>query len=185
MTRTSVVALAIAALAAAVGLAACAPPRRAGVGVECELNSECDVPLVCRLGYCRNECATAADCPAPLSCVLDPQRIGACQLLEETSCSLASDCPLGLVCRFSQCTNECETDRDCPGGARCEMDTEGPACIDRSGTPCIFDEECAPRTTGERCLSGRCRRECFSDRDCRNDFWCDEGLCSPPPRIDG
>ena len=38
-------------------------------------------------------------------------------------------------------------------------------------------------TTGERCIAGRCRRECFSDRDCRNDFWCDEGRCTPPPRL--
>jgi alpha-tubulin suppressor-like RCC1 family protein len=63
------------------------------------------------------------------------------------------------------------------------MDTEGLACVDRSGTPCVLDETCDPRATGERCVSGRCRRECFSDRDCRNDFRCSEGLCHPP--VDG
>jgi hypothetical protein len=164
-------------------LTACLPPRRAGVGVECEVNSECDTPLVCRLGHCRNECATSADCAAGLSCVLDPSGVGACQLAAETDCTMASECPEGLVCRFMQCTNACETDRDCPGGSRCEADGAALACIDRSGVPCTFDEECDPIGTGERCIARRCRRECFSDRDCRNDFRCSAGQCTPPPTV--
>jgi hypothetical protein len=161
---------------------ACSAPRRASLGVECELNSECDTPLVCRLGACRNECATSGDCTRGLSCLLDADGLGACQLPEETDCALASECPANLVCRFGECANACETDRDCPGGSRCEMDTEGLACIDRSEQPCSSDGECEPDVTFRRCLSGRCRTECFTDRDCRNDFTCRNGVCFPPLR---
>jgi len=159
---------------------ACLPARRASLGVECELNSECDTPLVCRLGFCRNECASSGDCSRGLDCLLDSQDLGACQLPDEAHCVLTAECPTGLVCRFSECANACETDRDCPGGSRCEMDTDGLACFDRSEQPCNFDTECAPESTGMRCLSGRCRRECFTDRDCRNDFRCNAGVCSAP-----
>lgn len=165
-------------------LASCAPPRRAALGTACARNSDCDAPLVCRLGFCRNECATSADCGAGLSCVLDPSGLGACQLAPEAVCTLASECPEGLVCRFMQCTNACQTDRDCPGGARCEREADGLACVDPSERPCVLDEECDPRGTGQRCLSGRCRQECFTDRDCRNDFRCRGGVCTPPPGYD-
>lgn len=168
--------------------------RRASVGGQCELNSQCAAPLVCRLGYCRNECATSEDCPAGLSCVLDEDGLGACQLPAETSCTLSSECPPSLVCRFRECTNACETDRDCPGGARCEFDMAAPdgagrACIDRSEQACSIDGACDPLGVGgprTRCIAGRCRRECFTDRDCRNDFWCNgtEGACWPLPRYD-
>jgi len=174
--------LSTAALLVAVSAAACAPARRASLGGECELNSDCDTPLVCRLAYCRKECATSADCAAGLSCVLDPDGLGACQRPAETSCTLATDCPEGLLCRFNECTNACETDRDCPGGTRCERAAEGLACIDRSERACTYDAECQPELSGERCLGGRCRRECFADRDCRNQFWCNAGVCYPPPR---
>lgn len=181
-------ALALALLASSFG--ACAPPRRAALGTECTRNSECDAPLVCRLGFCRNECATSADCAAGLSCVLtgapgENHRFGACQLESETDCTLDSECPTGLVCRFRQCTNACNENRDCPGGARCELDptARGNACIDRSSTPCTLDGDCV---SGEFCLDGRCRAQCGADRDCRNDFWCDLGRtpspCLPPPR---
>ena len=171
------------------GLLGCVPPR-SGLGAECELNSQCATPLVCRLGHCRTECATSEDCTVGLACVLDAQRIGCCQLQAERGCTLASDCPAGLVCRFEQCTNACETDRDCPGGARCEPDGDVRACIDRSTTACNFDSDCdvlgsVGRPT--RCVRSRCRAECFTDRDCRNGFWCDlsEGIgaCLPLPRF--
>jgi len=174
--------LSIAALLIAVSAAACAPARRVSLGAQCELNSDCDTPLVCRLAYCRKECATSADCAAGLSCVLDPDGLGACQRPAETSCTLATGCPEGLLCRFNECTNECETDRDCPGGTRCERAAEGLACIDRSERACTYDAECQPEVSGERCLGGRCRRECYTDRDCRNQFWCNVGVCYPPPR---
>ena len=99
-------------------------------------------PLVCRLGYCRNECATSEDCGAGQSCVLDLDKLGVCQLPTETHCTLATDCPPSLVCRFEQCVNACETDRDCLGGARCVVDPAGNACLDVGVVPCVFDGDC-------------------------------------------
>jgi len=166
----------------------CAPAGPASVGTRCEINSDCAAPLVCRLSYCRNECATSADCATGSSCVLDAAKLGACQLAAETRCVNQSDCPEGLVCRFTQCTNACTEDRDCLGGARCEPSPMGNACVDRSTQPCTLDSECDVSGVAgqrERCIAGRCRQECFSDRDCRNDFWCNDainGTCWPPPR---
>jgi alpha-tubulin suppressor-like RCC1 family protein len=167
---------------------ACAPPRRASLGTECERNSDCDTPLVCRLGFCRNECATSADCGAGLACVLtgtfgDAHRFGACQLAAEQRCVLQSECPDGLVCRFNECTNACNEDRDCPGGAMCRVDPMGNACFDTASTPCTLDGECG---SGEFCFDGVCRPQCLADRDCRNEHWCDTSRrpspCLPPPR---
>ncbi|MDQ3032037.1 MAG: hypothetical protein M3Y87_06445 [Myxococcota bacterium] len=175
-TRVAVLASSCLAL-----LAACVPARRAGTGAECEINSECATPLVCRIDRCRNECATSADCPARLSCVLDQDGLGACQLPEERDCSLSSDCPGLLVCRQRQCVNECLTSRDCLGGAMCVETPEGRGCIDPGVVPCVRDGECG---AGSYCLAGRCRTQCFFDRDCRRGFWCDEaGRCLPPPRL--
>ncbi len=178
------------AVALASAFAASCVARRSGVGSECEINSECATPLVCRLGHCRVECATSEDCSLGTSCVLDPDAIGACQLSDERSCALASDCPEGLVCRFSQCTNACMTDRDCLGGARCEQEGTERGCIDRSSQACTLDSDCDVRGLEgrpTRCLRSRCRSECSSDRDCRNDYWCDlsegVGACLPLPRF--
>src|SRR5258706_13646012 len=88
-------------------------------GVQCELSSECDAPLVCRLGACRRECATTRDCAAPAQCVLDGAHLGACQLETELHCAVNSDCTSPLVCASTRCTNTCDEDRDCPTGASC------------------------------------------------------------------
>jgi len=65
----------------------------------------------------------------------------------------------------------------------------GLACFDASGEACNRDAECGPdpdTNAMRRCVVGRCRRECFTDRDCRNDFWCnvdERGVCWPLPRL--
>ncbi|MBX7191010.1 MAG: hypothetical protein K1X94_03080 [Sandaracinaceae bacterium] len=170
--------LAVALLASGALVSGCLPPRRASLGGECEINSQCDAPLVCRLGYCRNECATSEDCGAGQSCVLDLDKLGVCQLPTETHCTLATDCPPSLVCRFEQCVNACETDRDCLGGARCVVDPAGNACLDVGVVPCVFDGDCG---YAESCLAGRCRPQCHTDRDCRRGLRCNEGYCGERP----
>ena len=147
--------------------------EKLGTGARCERNSECAAPLVCRLDRCRRECNTTRDCPAGLACVLDGQGIGACQVSADKSCARQSDCPDPLVCRFTQCTNACNTDVDCPAGSFCMTDPSGNACIDPSGKPCVHHEECS--AAGQTCaLDGRCRDECVNHRDCRfGSFCCD------------
>jgi len=164
-------------------LACSSTSSRRVVGEQCDKHSDCDVPLVCRLGYCRTECRSSADCIAPRLCVLDEvqdgHKIGSCQLDAETSCTLQTECPDPLVCRFQSCVNECATDRDCLPGAACE---DG-ACHEPAIRSCAGDGDCPPE---EACRAGRCRPECREDRDCRNGRVCqlisaEFGRCDPPP----
>lgn len=173
-------------LFALLAAAGCTVAPRGVVGEQCEKNSECDVPLVCRLGHCRNECRTSADCVAPAICLLDNRKLGACRLPAEETCALASDCPSPLVCRMrrevSECVNECATERDCLAGAAC---IDG-SCDEMSGRPCVRDGECEVGV--EACIAGRCRPECRQDRDCRNGFACELagefGRCVGRPGVD-
>lgn len=182
----------VCALVVHVGMTGCGVRRRGGAGVDCELASDCAAPLVCRLGACRNECATSGDCAAGLSCVLDQNRLGACQLEDERDCLLDSACPAPLVCRFEQCVNECVTDRDCLGGARCEVSPSGNACIDVSGLSCVLDLDCRAEDETLYCLGGRCRPQCFTNRDCRRERTCnlvthecvDPSVDGGPPGLD-
>lgn len=144
----------------------CTGDSRGQRGAQCDLNSDCDAPLVCRLELCRVECATTRDCAAGLQCVLDADGFGACQLPEETRCSRASDCPDPLVCANRRCVNMCVMDRDCPPGAHC---IEG-GCIDEAIEACVRDSDCSPSPEGEPRVCGtdlRCRPGCETDRECR------------------
>ena len=148
--------------------AACAAPSPLAIGDQCELTSECDAPLVCRLGACRKECSTSRDCAAGLDCVLDQNKLGACQLPHEARCSLNSECPAPLVCTMGRCTNACTTSRDCPPGATC---TGTPlTCVDPDRTPCIYNSDC----DGVKICAPdqRCRPECEVDADCRYGTHC-------------
>ena len=57
------------------------------LGAVCDLNSDCNAPLVCRLGKCRNECASARDCPLGTQCRLDEQGLGACLVEPDLACT--------------------------------------------------------------------------------------------------
>ncbi len=162
------------------------------LGAQCDLTSECEAPLVCRIGRCRRECATVRDCSIGALCAPDNEGLGACTLPEEETCVLDSDCPSPLVCAPSGCTNECATDADCTAGALCDPDTG--RCIDPVESSCVLDSDCAPPLV---CApDGRCRDECRSSRDCREGTLCTGGRCvrpavdagtpdAGPPPVDG
>lgn len=159
-------------------------------GGDCELNTDCATSLVCRLGRCRVECRAQRDCAVGLECVRDARGLGACQLEEETMCERASDCEAPLVCHFGRCTNECETDRDCPPGASCAEDETGASgCRDPSVSECELTSDCeAMGLSGKVCaVDDRCREPCREDWDCRDGMMCLPG--SPTacgwPAIDG
>ncbi|MBX7191011.1 MAG: hypothetical protein K1X94_03085 [Sandaracinaceae bacterium] len=157
-------------------LAGCLPsPYGLSQGEECELNSDCDSPLVCRLGYCRRDCASSRDCAAGLDCLVDDAGLGACQLPTETHCVNNSECPAGLVCTMGECTNECncadatQACRDCPLGSFC-VDRGGGTrgCFDPSNRTCVYASDCQATSTSFVCAADRrCRLECRSDLDCR------------------
>lgn len=141
------------------------------LGVSCERNTQCDAPLVCRLGRCRQECASARDCAIGSICVRDAQGVGACRLPDEALCARPSDCAAPLVCRAGACTNECASDRDCAPGSLCDGEA---GCVDLAEHACVLDSECAPLVCAR---DGRCRDECLSDRDCRAGSACRDGSC--------
>jgi hypothetical protein len=152
------------------------------LGDQCALNSDCDAPLVCGLGFCRVECASARDCPGRHDCVYDNEQRGFCQLLEELSCTRNSDCPGALVCTRGECTNVCNcTDpttacEDCPPGAACIDVPDGKACFDSSTQVCIYNSDCRPDGGSGALVCApdrRCRDECRSDLDCRNGESCE------------
>ena len=162
-------------LAALVLTACVSSPYGLSLGTRCELNSDCDAPLVCRIGYCRNECSTARDCGAGLDCVQDNEMLGACQLPVEKTCTNNSQCPEPLVCTMGECSNACGSCaapgpcRDCPPGAECVLDGDGElGCFDPSTRSCVYSSECAASSSEFVCaFDGRCRLECRGDCDCR------------------
>lgn len=160
----------------AFSLSACVPsPYGLALGEECELNSDCDAPLVCRIGFCRVECTTSRDCAAGLDCVEDNEGLGGCQLPPETGCTNDSDCPAPLVCTMGECNNPCGSCtspgpcRDCPPGSECVRDGDGQlGCFDPSTRGCVYSSECRADGSEFVCAyDGRCRIECRSDCDCR------------------
>jgi alpha-tubulin suppressor-like RCC1 family protein len=177
------------ALLLAICSGGCSERPRFEPGDECELNTECQAPLVCRLEHCRVECRTQRDCAPGLECVRDEQGLGACQLPTETECELTSDCAAGLVCRFGRCTNECNDDRDCPPGSDCvEEPGVGTGCRDQSMDECELASDCEARNPLYICaVDHRCRAECREDWDCRDGMTCVQGetpycaIETPPP----
>ncbi len=148
------------------------------LGDQCDLTSQCEAPLVCRIGRCRIECATLRDCPVGTLCVTDGDGLGACSLSGEDGCEVNSDCPDPLVCRMGRCTNACADDRDCPAGSVCEGEGAEAACVDPADEACVLDSECPEPL---RCAADRrCRAECRSSRDCRVGAVCRDGSCMPP-----
>ena len=96
-------------------------------GTGCNLNSQCDQPLVCTFQKCHAACAADKDCPTGQLCVkttaagVDGGVAGTvCQLPAEIKCVYNSQCMLPLVCaRDEQCRNQCQTSVDCVMGQVC------------------------------------------------------------------
>lgn len=184
MTRTSWILLCCGGLSLLSGVASCTTEQRKTLGEQCELSSECDTPLVCRLTRCRVECRSSRDCPVGALCAKDGEGLGGCLLPDEATCTLNSECPGVLVCRGGRCGNECNDDRDCAAGTHCSATAEGRLCTDPSSTRCAFDSDCPGDLVCA--MDARCRQACFGDRDCREGSVCEGGQCAPlAPSVDG
>jgi hypothetical protein len=147
----------------------CVPLPRA-VGEQCELNSDCDAPLVCRFGRCRRECELDRDCALGFDCLLNEDGLGGCQVEDEVErCENNSDCAGGLLCIMAECTTECacpegEPCRDC-GGRECVRVQGVASCFNPEDRTCVYNSECG-MDEGFSCLGGRCGTECETDADC-------------------
>ncbi len=142
-------------------------------GGGCELNSDCDEPLVCGFGRCRTECRSDVDCALGLDCFGDIESgLGFCQLSDELNCTRNSDCcdrgiecAGKIVCRAGECGQACVEDRDCVEGSVCREEEGGDStCEPISEGLCVYNSDCA---LGLICDPyQRCRVECAEDRDC-------------------
>lgn len=173
-------------LAAAFFAIACTRPSFVP-GDECELNTQCGAPLVCRLGHCRIECRDDRDCGVGLLCVRDGQGLGVCQIPTETDCALSSECNEPLICLFGQCINECVTDVDCPPGSNCVEDDGVFGCRSQTMNECEHSSQCTGRQICA--VDGVCRDPCIEDRDCRDRMMClgapGDRYCGFAPSMDG
>ena len=117
------------ALVAAVTSFACGGDDTVSLGAQCELNSDCEEPLVCRLERCRNACAEDRDCAAGLACVQNNEGLGACQIPEERDCAGPGDCVSPLACVAGVCRNTCGGTSVCLTGATCEVIEGESVCV--------------------------------------------------------
>ncbi len=167
-----------------------------GIAEGCNINSDCNTPLVCAFQRCHNQCSATRDCPSTQRCIESDRPYSVCQLPEERSCVSNATCPIGQVCaRDAQCRNGCSTDRDCitgqvcAGGACAEpselVDGGLPSAGDAgaSGVPCVLNSDCAD---GLFCKNAVCTVECRAQVDCRSDETCSAGRCvGGAPPLDG
>ncbi len=153
------------------GALGCQAPPLLPRGEGCDLNSDCDAPLVCRFEKCRDECSRTRDCSIGSTCLFDETGLGACLPDDERECVLTSDCLAPLVCNDGRCSNECSEDRDCAVGARCVVVDGGSICVEVSDEACVFSSDC---DAGLVCRSGGCVEECVEERDCPAALRCEE-----------
>lgn len=159
-------------LALSLAAAGCGVEPRRTLGDQCELNSECQAPLVCRMARCRNECLSTRDCGLGLRCVLAPDGLGVCQLPDETACGDDLDCPESLVCTMEAgCTNACDPGGDdCAAGAACVTADDGTAfCSEPRAAGCVYNSDCVEPMV---CRDERCVTECAADQDCPDGLAC-------------
>jgi alpha-tubulin suppressor-like RCC1 family protein len=104
----------------------------------CSLSSDCPGDLECRMGRCRNACATDEDCVEGAHCIA-VDGLPTCVDESEERCLADEDCSDDdRVCGpFQTCIDQCNEVRDCAAGL---------SCIDHVCTlatgPCTRDEEC-------------------------------------------
>jgi len=151
----------------------------APLGAQCDRNTDCQTPYVCRLARCRTECVTQRDCPIGSLCIEDSDGFGSCRLPDEESCARDSDCPEDIVCLGAQCTEACTSNRDCALGAICTGDEGSRWCENPTGGACADSSDCPE---GQRCNlgTGRCGPVCQANRDCDFGESCVGGICVRP-----
>ena len=167
------------------GLVGCTEERPRFRGEGCDLNTECDAPLVCGFRRCRIECRSEIDCGLGLGCFIDSRSgLGYCQLPDELECLLDSDCEEAcggdsecrdqLACRDGECGQECLEDRDCAEGATCTESGGVHTCEPTNEELCVYNSDCADPT--HICDPRQvCRIECRIGMDAERD-------CEPPRR---
>ena len=109
---------------ACIVVVACSKDYGEAIGGSCNINSDCDSPLVCAFSRCHDQCTSSRDCPSGERCMTAQYPLHVCQLDAEKSCTNDTDCPFGKRCAVdNQCRDACSYDRNCPGGQLCVQGT--------------------------------------------------------------
>ena len=187
---------ALLALACVAMFAACSSSDATSSTVQlsqgCNINSDCQSPLVCAFRRCHSQCEDSRDCPSSQLCVASERPFHVCQLTDESKCTRTSDCAGSQLCGVDgACRDGCATDRDCLGGQKCATGTcaddaelddagklpvDGDAATEQTGQPCGFDTDCpAPYV----CRAGVCNDACHADADCPAGRACVDHACKP------
>ena len=122
-----------------------------------EVTNRC-VPKPCDSN---EQCGTSHYCSEMGEC-LDGCRPG------ESACPEGQFCRVAVGAEVGQCTEECETDTECPLGQRCESSGDGFTCLPQS---CEADADCRSEAVckGEFCVPP----PCTSDEDCAGSEFCE------------
>ena len=109
--------------------AGCSSSKGIDVGDPCKLNSDCNSPLLCKLGSCRKACVTSVDCDNGGRCVT-VDGVAVCQAPKEAACSATGSCTPPLVCRAvdNTCRSACTSSTSCLASQTCT----GSVCVDTS-----------------------------------------------------
>ena len=100
------------------------------------------------------------------------------------ACALASECSSALVCTMGHCRSECETNGDCPPGARCvRTGPGGNACMLPAESACHVNSDCKDPLVCAPDM--QCRNQCTVDRDCVKSAQCSAGVCMDTGIRDG
>ncbi len=160
------------------GMLPAVPGADASGGLPCSFSADCPNPLVCRAGFCTEQCRDDRDCLSGQTCVSSR-----CQTGAGGECTFNSDCATaGQICDRGSCRCSCQESRDCAPGQTCDGCGCQGGLVD-AGTPeCLFNSDCS---TGQICASGTCQCECREDRDCGSGERCDGCGCVPMGAPDG
>ncbi len=118
------------------------------IGQACRAENATEVcgAAPCVFGYCREACASDAECSGGSICLSDKTKAGGCSLVAESRCSTTALCPTNLVCApDNQCRTPCSDSLACP---RSDQVCVGQACVGRSEGKPVYDASTADVSQG-------------------------------------
>ncbi len=168
----------------------CYPKGNVPIGGACEAPSDCQTILCIGIGQgkgiCTQSCTSDSQCPGAMSCINEV-------CLEKGNAKFGEACESSLDCEsvycppfLEYCTNQCESDADCPPDIECELGFGGQAQVGYcdAGATGVEGDTCGPGAKecvdGLFCLYkskeaqlGKCAEKCDARYDgCKGGRYC-------------